>query len=330
MRALRCLLLLLGMGFAAAPGAVSAGPFEIAHRGASGYLPEHTLAAAAMAHALGAEFIEQDVVISSDGIPVVLHDVTLDATTDVADRFPGRARDDGKHYVVDFTLAELKSLEVRERFDPETGEPVFAGRYAGEGPVFRIATLDESLALVGGLNRSTGREAGVYPEIKSAAWHLAQGVDLSAAVLEVLARHGYGGKESLCYLQCFEYDEVKRLRDELGYRGRLVQLLSGGDKVDKGNTDNAFLRTPAGLRELARRVDGIGPPIGEIVGGDSPESRAIKPLVADAHAAGLEVHPYTLRADSLPRWASGYDDLVAVLAEAGIDGYFTDFPGLAK
>ena len=283
-----------------------------------------------LAHGLGAAYIEQDVTMSADGVLVVLHDVTLDATTDVAARFPGRARADGKHYAIDFSLAELKSLAVRERVRPETGERVYPGRYSGDLPVFRIATLEESLALIRSLNASTGREAGVYPEIKRPAWHLAQGRDLGAAVVEMLRRFGYEEKADACFLQCFEFDEIRRLREDLGYHGRLIQLLGGGDKIAEGNTDFAYLRSPAGLRELAKWVEGIGPPIGEIVKGDSPAARIVTSLVADARAAGLAVHPYTARADDLPKWAESYDDLVATIREAGVEGYFTDFPGLAK
>jgi glycerophosphoryl diester phosphodiesterase len=305
-------------------------PFEIAHRGASGYLPEHTREAVVMAHGLGAAYIEQDVVLSADDVPVVLHDIHLDDVSDVATRFPGRAREDGKHYALDFTLAELKQLGMRERFNPATGERVFPGRYSGSDTVFRIVTLEESLAIIAGLNGTTGREAGVYPEIKRPAWHLSQGKDLSAAVLPILKRFDYEDKDDPCYLQCFEYDEVRRLREALGYRGRLIQLLGGGDKIGEGNTDNTRLRSPEGLRELAKWVDGIGPPIGEIVKGDHVATRRITPLVADARAAGLVVHPYTARADELPKWAGDYDDLVGQLRVAGVGAYFTDFPGLAK
>lgn len=328
--ALRRAFLLFVLAASAPAAAQEPRPFEIAHRGASGYLPEHTLEAVAMAHGLGADYIEQDVVMSGDGVPVVLHDLTLDATSDVATRFPGRAREDGRHYAVDFTLVELKTLEMRERFKPETGEPVFPKRYAGSGPVFRIATLEESLALVAGLNASTGREAGVYPEIKRPAWHLAEGQDLGAAVVATLKRFGYEGKEDRCFVQCFEHAEVRRLREVLGYRGRLVQLLGGGDKPGEDGTDYAFFRTPGGLRELAKWVDGIGPPLGEVVKGDAPETRAITALVADARAAGLAVHPYSARADELPKWSASYADLVAMLRQAGVAGYFTGFPGLAE
>lgn len=305
-------------------------PFEIAHRGASGYLPEHTREAVVMAHGLGAAYIEQDVVLCADGVPVVLHDIHLDDVSDVATRFPGRAREDGNHYALDFTLAELKQLEMRERFKPATGERVFPKRYSGSGTVFRLVTLEESFAIIAGLNASTGREAGVYPEIKRPAWHLAQGKDLSSAVLTVLKRFGYQDKDDPCYLQCFENAEVRRLREALGYRGRLIQLLGGGGKIGGGNTDKAKLSRLEGLRELSKWVDGIGPPLGEIVLGESVEDRRITPLVADARAAGLAVHPYTARADDLPEWASDYDDLIGLLRKAGVAGFFTDFPGLAR
>ena len=90
-------------------------PIVIAHRGASGYLPEHTLAAKALAHGMGANFIEQDVVLSKDGTAIVLHDIHLDSTTDVAQRFPGRARADGRFYAIDFDIQEIRQLRVHER-----------------------------------------------------------------------------------------------------------------------------------------------------------------------------------------------------------------------
>ncbi len=304
-------------------------PIEIAHRGASGYLPEHTLEAVALAHGLGADYIEQDVAMSADGVPVVLHDLTLDATTDVASRFPGRARADGKHYAIDFSIAELKSLVVKERFKPESGAPVHPGRFAEQTPLFRIATLEESLALIAGLNRSTGRTAGVYPEIKRPSWHLAQGQDLGAAVVAMLDRFGYREKSDACYLQCFEHAEIRRLREELGYRGRLVQLLGGG-KAGADGTDFDHFRTPEGLRELSQWVDGIGPSLGSVLAGESPAERHATSLIADARAAGLAVHPYTARADALPKWAADYSDLIRALKEAGATGWFTDFPGQGR
>jgi glycerophosphoryl diester phosphodiesterase len=172
-----------------APGTASTSLAEkivIAHRGASGYLPEHTLAAKAVAHAMGADYIEQDVVLSRDGVPVVLHDIQIETVTDVATMFPGRARADGRFYAIDFSLDELKALTVMERAD-ERGEQVFPDRFPRGASSFRIPTLAEEIELIQGLNLSTGREAGIYPEIKAPAWHRAQGQDISAIVLGVLA-----------------------------------------------------------------------------------------------------------------------------------------------
>jgi glycerophosphoryl diester phosphodiesterase len=314
------------MSSTAALLAALAAKIVIAHRGASGYLPEHTLPAIAMAHAMGADYLEQDVVLSKDNVPVVLHDIHIDTVTDVARRFPDRKRADGRFYALDFTVAELKQLNASERFDPRTGAAVFPKRFpVGKGS-FQIPTLEEELQLIQGLNASTGREAGVYPEIKEPAWHRAQGRDISPVVLDLLARYGYKTKTDKVYVQCFDAAEVKRIRTELGYKGRLVQLIEGSRPL---LDEHAALRTPAGLAELAKVADGIGPALNDVVrpggGGFRPTS-----LVADAHAAGLAVHPYTFRADALPPGVATFDDLLRIfLVDAGVDGLFTDQPDLA-
>jgi glycerophosphoryl diester phosphodiesterase len=301
-------------------------PIVIAHRGASGYLPEHTLAAKAMAHALGADYLEQDVVLTKDGVPVVLHDIHIDTVTDVARRFPARRRADGRFYAIDFTVAELKLLAASERFDPRTGTAVFAARFPVGRSSFQVPTLEEELQLVQGLNQSTGREAGIYPEIKDPAWHRRQGQDISRVVIDVLARYGYRTKADKAYLQCFDFEEVKRIRSELGYQGRLVQLIA--DSPQPGSaTDHARLQTRQGLAEIAKVADGIGPSLGMVVRGRIDGQLQYSDLVKDAHALGLEVHPYTFRADALPSWADSFDELLrAFLVYAGVDGIFTDHP----
>lgn len=306
-------------------------PLVIAHRGASGYLPEHTLAAKALAHGLGADFLEQDLVLTKDDVPVVSHDIHLDTVTDVAARFPERKRADGRFYALDFTLAEVKQLRVVERFNPGTGRPVFEKRYpsAAQPAEFRIATLEEELQLIQGLNRSTGRNVGIYPEIKQPKWHREQGRDISRIVLPILARHGYATKADACFLQCFELGEVKRIRGELGWRGRMVFLMSGGKGAD--GTDYDYYGTPAGLKELATLVDGIGPAIGRIVTWPGATAKKLTSLVSDAHAAGLVVHPYTIRVDELPKNCPSVDALhAALLREAGADGVFTDFTDVTR
>jgi len=303
---------------AIATSAGAAPPIVIAHRGASGYLPEHTLPAKAMAHAQAAPFIEQDVVLTRDDVPIVLHDVFLDAVSDVAERYPGRARADGRHYAIDFTLDELRGLRLFERCDPKTGLAVYPGRFPPRTGAFRIATLEEELDLLDGLARSTGRRAGIYPEIKQPAWHRREGHDPTPIIAEVLRRRGLDAKGAACFVQCFEAEELERLRNALGWQGRLVLLLGAAPK------DGADpLLAPGALAEVAQVVDGIGPPLGRVVDADGRPT----PLVATAHAAGLVVHPYTFRLDQLPPFAASADDaLQRLFGDAGVDGLFSDFP----
>ena len=305
-------------------------PLVIAHRGASGYLPEHTLEAKAMAHALGADYLEQDLVLTKDNVPVVLHDIHVDTVTDVAKVFPGRARADGRYYALDFTVAELKQLRVSERFNAKTGQPVFPKRFPAGQSTFQLSTLEEELQLIQGLNRSTGRTAGIYPELKQPKWHRDQGRDLSRAVLPILARYGYATKADPVFLQCFELAEVRRLRGELGWRGRLVMLIETKAKADDG-TDHDFLCTPAGLKEIATLVDGIGPAMARIVTWPEAGRPKFTELVKLAHAEELVVHPYTIRTDELPRNCASVEELHAALFRtAGVDGVFTDFTDVTK
>ena len=300
-------------------------PIVIAHRGASGYLPEHTLVAKAYAHALGTDFLEQDVVLTRDDVPVVFHDLVLEEVTDVEQRFPRRRRDDGHWYVIDFDYAELATLEVRERVEVTSGAATYPGRFQQRLPL-RIQTLAEELAFVQGLNAATGRRTGVYTEVKSPAFHRAAGKDLSPIVIRALAEYGYRGRDDAAWLQCFDAAECARIRFELGSALRLVQLVGENDWHEAA-TDYDDLRTPAGLARVAAYADGIGPWIPQIVrwprAGAPPEFTT---LVADAHAAGLAVHPYTFRVDQLPEHAPGTTAVhEALFATADVDGLFTDF-----
>lgn len=325
----RILLPLLLLPFAALTAAEPR-PLIIAHRGASGYLPEHTLAAKALAYGQGADYLEQDVVLSKDGVPVIFHDTHIDTTTDVAKRFPRRQRADGRFYALDFTLAELKQLNVTERFNPKTGKAAFPHRFPVGVGSFSVVTLEEEIQFIQQLNRSTGRNVGIYPELKAPAWHRKEGRDLAAVVLPILRKYGYDAKDSACFVQCFELAEVKRLRGELAWKGQLIMLL-GGKGPGPGDTDFTYLQTDAGLADLAKLVDGIGPPISSYVTGKTPAERKVTDLAARARKAGLLSHPYTLRADELPKCVASVDELLRVLFdEAKVEGLFTDFPDLVK
>jgi glycerophosphoryl diester phosphodiesterase len=320
-------LLLAFAGLSPRFAAANENPVVIAHRGASAVLPEHTLAAKAAAHVMGADFIEQDVVLTRDGVPVVLHDLYLDAVTDVARVFPGRNRKDGRFYAMDFSRAELRRLSVHERVSPWTRRPVYPGRFPADAALFRLNTLDEEIALIRGLNASTGRTAGIYVEIKDPAAHRKAGLDISRIVLETLHRHGYRERTDPAIVQSFDPSALRRLRSELDCRLRLVQLI-GENRWGMNEADYDTMRTPAGLREVATYADGIGPRVAHVLTGvDGDGKPAFSPLVSDARRAGLAVHVYTLRHDALPPGISDFPTLLGFLfREAGVDGAFTDAP----
>jgi glycerophosphoryl diester phosphodiesterase len=308
-----------------------AAPLIIAHRGASGYLPEHTLEAKAMAYGLGADCLEQDVVATRDNELVVLHDIHLDRVTDVAQRFPERQREDGRFYARDFDLRELRQLNVHERRAEDGRTAVYGRRFPTRSGHFRIPSLREEIEMIQGLNRSTGRQVALYPEVKRPAWHREHGVDVFVLLLKLLAEYGYRKRDDAAWLQCFDAAELKRARKDLGCELRQVQLL-GENAWAEADTDYEFLKTPGGLRQIAGYADGIGPWLGQLYTLAEIDGQPVSTgLVSAAHAAGLVVHPYTFRADDL---APGFGTFAAMVcwfvAELRIDGLFTDFPDRAR
>lgn len=306
-------------------------PVVIAHRGASGYLPEHTLPAKALAHAQGADFIEQDVVLTRDGVPVVLHDIHLDRSTDVAEVYPDRARDDGRWYAIDFSRDELRRLRAWERRDA-TGAAAFPRRFPAGPGLSPVPTLAEEIAFIDGLNLSSGRQAGLYIELKDSAFHAREGQDLPAAVVGVLQATGWLTRREQVILQSFEPPVLERLRGEFGVDLPLVQLIGENDWAEPGAPDYDFLRTDAGLDAVAAYADGIGPWLMQLYKGRDADGRPrVTNLAARARARGLAVHPYTFRADQLPPGIDSFDDLHRLfIIELGVDGIFTDFPDRSR
>jgi glycerophosphoryl diester phosphodiesterase len=297
-------------------------PIVIAHRGASGYLPEHTLEAKALAYGLGADFLEQDVVATRDGELVVLHDLHLDDVTDVAQRFRGRHRDDGRHYVVDFDLEELEQLKVFER--PKPGQTVakYPTRFPADKVIFRIATLREELHLVQGLNRSMGRTVGIYPEIKDPRWHRQHGIDLARLLLEELRAFGYSRAADPVFVQCFDARELLRVKDDLGCELRLIQLVGP-------EPEYADSLTAGGLGRIAAYAHGLGPSYRQLVGVGAGRIR-LAPLTELVHDSGLRLHPYTFRRDDLPEYARTLEEVLEFfLVEVRAEGVFCDHPDVA-
>ena len=290
-------------------------PIVIAHRGASGYLPEHTTEGVVLAHAMQVDYIEQDVVLSKDGIPVVFHDLILDDLTNAASIFPDRQRPDGRWHVMDFTLDELRTLTVTERRSPSRPWKDKGNRFPLESGSFRISTLAEHLQLIQGLTKTRPNQAGVYVEFKGPAEHRAAGLDISKAILEVLTQYGYDSTDDRIYLQCFDEAEVRRLRKELKTPLLIIQLLSQPADAAK-------------LKAIAEVADGIGVPLSHVVTGKNADGTPqLTELVRDAHASALQVHVWTFRTDALPGFAgSAAEYLEWLVATAGVDGIFADQP----
>ena len=322
---------------------VCAEKLVIAHRGASGYLPEHTLESKALAVGQKADYLEQDLVMTKDNHLVVIHDHFLDGLTDVAQKFPGRARQDGKYYVMDFTLDEIRSLRMTENFKTENGnqEAVYPKRFPLWQGNFRIHTFEEELQFIRGLEKSTGKTIGIYPEIKAPWLHHKEGKDIARATLEVLKKYGYTGKKDAVYLQTFDFNELKRMKQQLmpqmGMDVKLVQLVAYTDWKETEERRNGqwvnysydWMFKPGAMKEVARYADGVGPAWYMLL--DEKQSKrghiVTTPLAADIRTTQMQLHPYTVRKDALPPYVANIEEMYAALfQQTGADGIFTDFP----
>ncbi|PKF61950.1 glycerophosphodiester phosphodiesterase [Psychromonas sp. psych-6C06] len=316
----------------------------IAHRGASGYLPEHSMEAKAMAHAMNADFIEQDIVMSKDDQLLVLHDHFLDTVTNVATVFPDRARQDGRFYAIDFTLSEIQSLQMTEAFITQE-KAVYPARFPLWKSDFKVHTFTQEIELIQGLNKSRGRNIGIYPEIKAPAFHRSEGKDISLAVIQTLKHYGYHQKSDAIFLQCFDPHELLRIKNELfialDINLKLVQLIAetawfetghyiGGKKI---NYQYDWMYEMGAMQKISEYADAIGPWFPRIVDSRSTQQQLIfTQLVEQAHQYNLLVHPYTFRRDKgeIPDYANSFNDLLNIFyIKADVDGLFTDFPDLA-
>jgi glycerophosphoryl diester phosphodiesterase len=309
---------ILLLTLAASAAALSPKPLIIAHRGASGHRPEHTLEAYRLGVEMGADFIEPDLVSTKDGVLIARHENEISGTTDVADRFPDRRRTktiDGQSitgwFTEDFTLAEIRTLRARERLAFRSH--AYDGR-------FSIPTFEEVIDLARALGSAAGRPVGVYPETKHPTYFRGIQLPLEEKVVAALAKRGWDRRDAPVFIQSFEEQSLRRLRTLT--TARLVQLVSGP----------AMLQGE-GLKRIKEYADAIG-----------PEKRLLIPVAPDgslgtptdvvdrAHALGLLVHVWTIRVEKefLP---AGYGGNAAAeferFRQLGVDGVFTDFPDVA-
>ncbi|MGH3759541.1 glycerophosphodiester phosphodiesterase [Actinophytocola sp.] len=319
----------------------------VGHRGASGYRPEHTLASYELAARMGADYIEPDLVTTKDGVLVARHEPEISGTTDVAEHPEFADRKTTKSldgvattgwFTEDFTLAELRTLRAKERIpDIRQRNTIFDGRY-------QVPTFQEVIDLAKRLSRELRRPIGIYPETKHPTYFREQGLALEPALVSTLNGNGLNRRGAKVFVQSFEVSNLQELDPKL--RVPLVQLTSATgapfDFVDTGDPRTyADMVTPEGLRDVAEYADGLGPDKNQVIPRDDA-GFLLEPttLVRDAHRAGLEVHPYTFRAENtfLPadfrssEAPAEYGDLFAELEAfraTGIDGLFTDNPDIA-
>ncbi|MEP7186575.1 MAG: glycerophosphodiester phosphodiesterase [Rhodanobacter sp.] len=325
----------------------------IGHRGASALRPEHTLASYAKAIADGADFVEPDLVMTKDRVMVARHENEIGGTTDVASHpeFARRkaTKDVDGHaidgwFTEDFTLAELKTLRARERL------PQFRSTmYDGE---FQIATLDEIIDFVAAESTVVGRPIGIIPEIKHSTYFRKRSLPMEERLLATLAAHSYT-RTAPVEIQSFEVGNLKYLRGKLGKTHpniRLLQLMDAPDKqpydvvAAGGKLTYATMMKPAGLRDVAGYADAIGPDYHAIIPYQADGTLGQPTSLAhDAHAAGLELHPYTFRPENFflaknfwqgsdPRTVNeaGMIREIHAYLDAGVDAFFTDDPAIGR
>lgn len=304
-------------------------PLVIAHRGASGYMPEHTLEAYEKAIEMGADFIEPDLVSTKDGILVARHENEISETTDVKIKFPDRKKEktiDGVKvtgwFTEDFTLAELKTLRAKER--------LFFRNQKLNGQ-FQIPTFEEVLQLVKRKSESLKRTIGVYPETKHPSYFKALNLPLEDNLLKLLEQYNLHHFASPVFIQSFEVGNLKELKAKT--KVKLIQLMDEkGSPFDNPGKSYKAMASKEGLKEISAYAYGIGPnkrlivPSG-VFGLKSPTS-----LVSDAHKAGLKVHPWTFRSDNLflaKDYAGSPEKELIQFFELGVDGVFSDFTDTA-
>jgi len=350
--ALILLFALAGCGVSAEPGGVTEmhvatlsgePPIIIAHRGASGERPEHTLAAYRLAIEQGADFIEPDLVLTSDGILVARHENEISETTDVADRpeFADRKAvktiDGTRHegwFTEDFTLAELKTLRAKERL-PELRAANM--QYDGR---FDIPTFEEILQLLQQHEKQSGKRIGVYPETKHPSYFASIGLAHEAPLLALLAQYGLDSADDPIFIQSFEVGNLKILATKTDVR--LVQLVAGeGGPPDDQGRSYASMLTAKGLSKIAAYADGLGPAKDLVIGRNVVgQLSAPTGLVEAAHKVGLVVHPWTFRKENYflptgfksginPRDPGDLAGEVRAFVAAGVDGLFSDNPAQA-
>ncbi|MDO5612024.1 MAG: glycerophosphodiester phosphodiesterase family protein [Paracoccus sp. (in: a-proteobacteria)] len=278
-------------------------PLVVAHRGASGYLPEHTLGGYELSIRLGADYIEPDLQLTADGALVAMHDTTMIRTTNVQDVFPGR----DSYRVSDFTLAEIRQLTVQP-FGPQAG-PEYPGFTPSMANPYQVPTFDEVLDFLTAHNAATGDSIGIYPEAKSPTSET-----MNRQIVEKLSAAGFSTRDDRAIIQSFDFDALRMIGEIQAETGasQFRAALGGASLIGGEYAVGGTL-----LTEIATFADGLG----VSMGGSSAAVSLTQGFVDAAHALGLAVHGYTLR----PLTQAESDAQIAALLNLGYDGFFTDY-----
>ncbi|CAH2099841.1 unnamed protein product [Euphydryas editha] len=322
-------------------------PVVVAHRGASGYVPEHTLGAYALAITMGGDYVEPDLVMTSDGHLISRHENELSHTCDVATRLEFADRYSTKNvsgrivkgwFSEDFTLAEIKTLRAVEPL------PLIRPGNARLDKAYEIPTFQEIIDLVKALEVSENRTIGIYPELKNGLYFQRLGLAMEEKVVEIFHKNGYIGKNAPVYIQSFEVSNLKKLKKMTNLRLLQLYTVSRNQPFDQAElgTGLTYLKmaTAEGLANVAEYAEAVGPEKSYIIPRNFLNNLGSPTrFVKNAHAVGLQVHPWTFRAENvyLPKEFQskgslfGFGDLegeIKVFLAAGIDGLFVDQPDI--
>lgn len=286
----------------------------IAHRGASGYLPEHSFPGIAMAHAWNVDFIEADLVMTKDNHLIVLHDHFLDTTTNVESIFPKRKRKDGRYYVIDFNLREIKKLSLRERFHHDSKKPYFEKRFHKKLDSLKIPTFIEFIEMILELNRISKKHVGIYPEIKRYFFHQNNKKDIVGKTIEILRRYHFE-TNNLAIIQSFYPQALIELKQKHKTKIPLVQLI-GEDSWEKNDINFTHMKSKDGLAEVAKYADGVGFWLNQL--------KELPARSSFAKENQLFVHTFTLRLESVPENMTFKNYLNEIIKDYQLDGIFAD------
>lgn len=274
----------------------------IAHRGSPGIIPEHTLAGLALAYTSDPDYIEADVVLTKDEKLIVLHDIYLDTTTNIAQVFPRRARRDGRYYAVDFTLSEIQRLQIKERFNPKSGHRIYPERYPKGETGLRVPSYKQFITMLKHLNEKFEKDTGPYVEIKKPEFHRNEKMDITQKLVQVHKELLKQEKNTI--IQCFWPETLIRLKEEFKVKSPLVQLIAE-NKWGESSADYELMLTEDGLKKVSSYANGVGLWL----------KRTTPELVGKIQKQNLFVHAYTHRIESNSR---------KEISSLGIDGLFTD------